>query len=69
MSLLVDEHLSASDREKVQARLEAWLTQMIADKLKPLVEIGKAEDIAGLGARLAYQPGREPGRPAPRDGG
>ena len=54
MSLLADEHLSASDREKVQARLEAWLTQMIADKLKPLVEIGKAEDIAGLARGIAF---------------
>ncbi len=55
VSLLVDEHLSASDREKVQARLEAWLTQMIGDKLKPLVEIGKAEDIAGLARGIAYR--------------
>jgi ATP-dependent RNA helicase SUPV3L1/SUV3 len=55
VALLVDEHLSAPDREKVQARLEAWLTQTIADKLKPLVEIGKAEDIAGLAKGIAYR--------------
>ena len=55
VSLLADEHLSGPDREKVQARLEAWLTQTIADKLKPLVEISKAEDIAGLARGIAYR--------------
>jgi ATP-dependent RNA helicase SUPV3L1/SUV3 len=55
VSLLVDEHLSGPDREKVQARLEAWLDSTIAEKLKPLVEIGKAEDIAGLARGIAYR--------------
>jgi ATP-dependent RNA helicase SUPV3L1/SUV3 len=55
VSLLADEYLSASDREKVQARLETWLTQTIADKLKPLVEIGNAEDVAGLARGIAFR--------------
>ncbi|KAB2943927.1 MAG: helicase [Hyphomicrobium sp.] len=55
VSLLIDEHLSAPDREKVQARLEAWLTQLISDKLKPLVDIGKAEDITGLARGIAFR--------------
>ena len=55
VSLLVDEHLSGPDREKVQARLEAWLTQTIAEKLKPLVEIGNAEDISGLARGIAFR--------------
>ena len=55
ISLLVDEHLSGPDREKVQARLEAWLESTIAEKLKPLVEISKAEDIAGLARGIAYR--------------
>jgi ATP-dependent RNA helicase SUPV3L1/SUV3 len=55
VSLLVDEHLSGPDREKVQARLEAWLEATIGEKLKPLVEIGKAEDIAGLARGIAYR--------------
>ncbi|HWK40142.1 MAG TPA: helicase, partial [Hyphomicrobium sp.] len=55
VSLLVDEHLSGPDREKVQARLEAWLAQTIAEKLKPLVEIGNAEDITGLARGIAFQ--------------
>jgi ATP-dependent RNA helicase SUPV3L1/SUV3 len=55
VSLLIDEHLSGPDREKVQARLEAWLTQTIADKLKPLVDIGKAEDVSGLARGIAFR--------------
>jgi len=55
VSLLVDEHLSGPDREKVQARLEAWLTQTIAEKLKPLIEIGNAEDITGLARGIAFR--------------
>ncbi len=55
ISLLVDEHLSGPDREKVQARLEGWLTQTIGEKLKPLVEISKAEDIAGLARGIAFR--------------
>lgn len=55
ISLLVDEHFSAPDREKVQARLETWLTQTIAEKLKPLVDIGSADDISGLARGIAFQ--------------
>ncbi len=31
LSLIADEHLSGPDREKVQARLDAWLAEIIAD--------------------------------------
>ena len=55
VSLLADEYLSGPDREKVQARLEAWLTQTIAERLKPLVDIGNAEDIAGLARGIAFR--------------
>ena len=55
VALLVDEHLSGPDREKVQARLDAWLEATITEKLKPLVEISKAEDIAGLARGIAYR--------------
>lgn len=53
--LLADEYLSAPEREKVQARLESWVAQTIADKLKPLVDIGNAEDIAGLARGIAFR--------------
>jgi ATP-dependent RNA helicase SUPV3L1/SUV3 len=55
VSLLADEYLSASDREKVQARLETWLSQTIAEKLKPLVDIGNAEDVTGLARGIAFR--------------
>ena len=42
-------------REKVQARLDTWLEATIAEKLKPLVEISKAEDIAGLARGIAFR--------------
>jgi ATP-dependent RNA helicase SUPV3L1/SUV3 len=55
LTLLADEHLSAPDREKVQARLEVWVAQTIAEKLKPLVEAAKAEDISGLARGIAFR--------------
>lgn len=55
VTILADEHLSVPEREKVQARIEAWLAQTIAEKLKPLVEIGQADDISGLGRGIAFR--------------
>ena len=55
VSVIADEHLAQADKEKVQERLTKWLTETIEDKLKPLVELGKAEDIAGLAKGIAFQ--------------
>lgn len=55
VTILADEHLSAPDREKVQTRLDAWLTQTAAEKLKPLVDIGQAEDVTGLARGIAFR--------------
>ncbi|HYD15183.1 MAG TPA: helicase-related protein [Hyphomicrobium sp.] len=55
VSLLTDEHLAGPDREKVQARIEAWRDEIIADRLKPLVEIAKAEDVTGLARGIAFR--------------
>ena len=55
IELLVDEHISAPDREKVQTRLETWLAEHIADKLKPLVELSSAEDVVGLARGIAFR--------------
>src|SRR6478736_3769438 len=54
-TLLVDEHMTAPDREKVQARIDTWLTEIIGDKLKPLVEIAAGQDIAGLARGIAFR--------------
>jgi len=55
VELLVDEHISGPDREKVQTRLETWLSEHIADKLKPLVELSNAEDVTGLARGIAFR--------------
>ena len=55
VSLLVDEHLSAPDREKVQTRLDQWVIELLADKLKPLVDLAKADDLTGLARGIAFR--------------
>ena len=55
VAVLADEHLSPPDREKVQARLEAWRDEIIAERLKPLVDIAKAEDVTGLARGIAFR--------------
>ena len=55
ISLLVDDTISAPDREKLQARLETWITEMVADKLKPLAEIANAEDVTGMAKGIAFR--------------
>lgn len=55
VTLLADEHLAGPDREKVQARIEAWRDEIIAERLKPLVDIAKAEDVTGLARGIAFR--------------
>ena len=55
VELLVDEHLSQPDRDKVQARLDSWLSGHISEKLKPLVDLSSADDVAGLARGIAYR--------------
>ncbi len=55
VTLLADEHLSATDREKVQARLTTLIEDLVNERLKPLVEISKAEDITGLARGIAFR--------------
>ena len=55
IQLLVDEHLSSADRERVALRLEARLKVELGSKLKPLIELGEATDVSGLARGLAYQ--------------
>ncbi len=53
--LVADEHLTAPDREKVQARLDAWLGEIVTERLKALAEAAKAEDITGLARGIAFR--------------
>jgi ATP-dependent RNA helicase SUPV3L1/SUV3 len=55
VSLLADEHLSEADREKVQARLQTWMKDTIADKLKPLVDMSNVTDLQGLARGVAFR--------------
>ncbi len=55
VELLVDEHLSAPDREKVETRVTTWVSEHIAAKLKPLVELASAEDVTGLARGIAFR--------------
>jgi ATP-dependent RNA helicase SUPV3L1/SUV3 len=50
-----DESMSAADREKVQERLNAWLTETVGERLKPLVDIAAAKDLAGLARGIAFR--------------
>ena len=53
--LLADEHLQGPDKEKVQERLNTWMAESIATKLKPLVDISKADDVVGLARGIAFR--------------
>jgi ATP-dependent RNA helicase SUPV3L1/SUV3 len=50
-----DEHLAAVDKENISKRIETWLAHHIEVRLKPLVDIAKAEDIAGLPRGIAFR--------------
>ncbi len=50
-----DEHLAAIDKENITKRIETWLSHHIEVRLKPLVEIAKAEDITGLARGIAFR--------------
>jgi ATP-dependent RNA helicase SUPV3L1/SUV3 len=53
--VLSDEHLSAPDKDKVQQRLNTWISELVSERLKPLVEIAAAQDILGLARGIAFR--------------
>ena len=55
VSLVADEHLQGNDRDKVLERVRTWVADTISERLKPLVDIGQAEDISGLAKGIAFQ--------------
>ncbi|MGO9547111.1 MAG: helicase-related protein [Rhodomicrobium sp.] len=54
-TLYSDEHLAAIDKDNITSRIETWLAHHIEIRLKPLVEISKAEEIAGLARGIAFR--------------
>ena len=55
VTILCDEHLTGPDKERIQERLNAWIGEIIGERLKPLVEIAKAEDVTGLARGIAFR--------------
>ncbi len=55
ITLLVDEHLNETDREKVLMRVQTWLKDIVADKLKPLADMSAATDLQGLARGVAFR--------------
>ncbi len=55
VSLIADDYLSGPDKEKVQQRLETWIAEIVAERLKPLVDLKAAEDISGLARGIAFR--------------
>src|SRR5262249_10425000 len=53
--LLCDEHLAAADREKVQARLNGWMSELVGERLKLLSEVANAQEISGLARGIAFR--------------
>ncbi|WP_018700983.1 helicase-related protein [Amorphus coralli] len=55
MLVLSDEQLSGPALEKVQARLQLWLTTHVETLLKPLFDLKNAADLDGIARGLAFQ--------------
>ncbi|MDP4021602.1 helicase-related protein, partial [Methylobacterium sp. NEAU 140] len=53
--LLADDSLAGGHRERVEARLDAWLKAQIVRLLGPLMEIETAADLTGLSKGIGYQ--------------
>jgi ATP-dependent RNA helicase SUPV3L1/SUV3 len=55
VALMTDDHMSGPDKEKVQERLNAWIAEIIGERLKPLVDLAAAKDVAGLARGIAFR--------------
>jgi ATP-dependent RNA helicase SUPV3L1/SUV3 len=53
--VLADDHLTGPDKEKVQQRLDAWIAEIIGERLKSLIELKAAEDVSGLARGIAFR--------------
>jgi ATP-dependent RNA helicase SUPV3L1/SUV3 len=53
--LLADEGLPTPQRERVQARIDLWLTNHIETLLKPLVDLRNAETLAAQARGIAFR--------------
>ena len=53
--LLADEHLSGPPRDLVDNRLSAWLAAHIGTALKPLIDLGEDQALAGMARGIAFR--------------
>ncbi|MBX3570452.1 MAG: helicase [Rhizobiaceae bacterium] len=53
--LLADEQLAGPARDKVAARLERYVAFQIETLLKPLIDLGKADQLAGIARGIAFR--------------
>ena len=53
--IIADEHLTGAARDQVEARLALWLKAHVDKLLGPLMKLGEAEDITGIGRGIAFQ--------------
>ncbi|MEM1371327.1 MAG: helicase, partial [Pseudomonadota bacterium] len=49
------EHISVPDRDRIQERIEAFVSGHIADKLKPLCDLAGSSDVTGLSRGIAFR--------------
>jgi ATP-dependent RNA helicase SUPV3L1/SUV3 len=55
LRILADEQLTGPARDKVDARLKAWLKAYIVRLLGPLIELENAAELTGLARGIAFQ--------------
>jgi ATP-dependent RNA helicase SUPV3L1/SUV3 len=53
--IAADEAMSGADKDKVQERLTSWVAETIGERLKPLVDVANAKDLAGLARGVAFR--------------
>jgi ATP-dependent RNA helicase SUPV3L1/SUV3 len=55
VQVFADEHLSPPDKERVIARLHAWLAAHLEARLKPLMALSESQDLSGLARGLGFR--------------
>jgi ATP-dependent RNA helicase SUPV3L1/SUV3 len=54
--LTADEHLNQTDKDRVNRRVQGWLTSVIETRLKPLVDLARIhQDLTGLARGIAFR--------------
>ena len=55
ITLLCDEHLQPADKARIHLKLNAWLARYLEIRLKPLIDLGAAQDVSGLARGIAFR--------------